>query len=136
MVCLKHPDRESVTVCAACRKPLCAECVKSSGSADYCSAECLARGEASRERAAGVIASSEKVDRKLRGRFLVWFIIVLILAVGAWYGYKKHQEQVDAHIREAVESVKDGKDEAIEAGKGAMPQDSKYKRDREDLVNQ
>ncbi|MBE6365494.1 MAG: hypothetical protein E7053_07055 [Lentisphaerae bacterium] len=136
MVCLQHPDRDAVTVCAACGKPLCAECVKSSGNADYCSESCLAKGESSRARAAEVISTSARVDRKLRGRFLIWFIIVLLLAIGAWYGYKKYQDKIDSHIEEAIDKVKDGKDEAIEAGREAMPQDSKYKRDREDLVNQ
>ena len=136
MVCLKHPDREAVSVCAACGKPLCAECVQSAGDSGYCSGDCQAKGEASRVRAADVLTSSGNVDRKLRLRFFIWFIIVLALAAGAWFGYKKHQDKIDRHIKSAVEKVRDSKDEAINAGKGAMPQDSKYKRERESLLDQ
>lgn len=134
MVCLNHPDREAVTVCAACGRPLCKECIVSDGKDNYCSDLCLRRGQESCQRAKEVIVTSAKVDRKLHLRALIWFIILALLVAGAWFFYQKNQKKVDRKFNSVTKSFKDGIDEAINAGKGAMPQDSKYKRERESLV--
>lgn len=135
MVCLKHPDREAVTVCAACRKPLCAECVAESGeNGTYCSAECLERGTVSGIRAAGVISSADRVDRNARKRFWLWFILLLLIGGGVWFFYHKNQKTVDKWVSDKSSSIRKSADKAIREGKDRMPKDSKYKREREQLV--
>ena len=134
MVCLNHPDKEAAAVCAACGKPLCNECILSTGDGSFCSQECIRRGQESRQRSAQVIATSARTDRKLRKKGFIWFIILLLLAAGAWFFYQKNQKTVDRKFNSVARSIKDGANEAINAGKGAMPQDSKYKRKRESLV--
>ena len=136
MVCLNHPDRESVTICAACGKPLCDECIFDFEDADYCSADCRDKGEASNIRASVVIQTSDRVDRKSRKRAFIWFILLLLLVAGGWYYYSKNSKAIDNHLLNGLKTLKETKDEAINAGKGAMPQDSKYKRERENMVNQ
>ena len=41
--CFYHGDRNSVTGCFMCHKPLCAECRKTIGKADFCSEACASR---------------------------------------------------------------------------------------------
>ena len=136
MVCLKHPDREAVAVCAACRKPVCGECLQNIDGANYCSEECYRRGTASKARADGVIRRGKKSDALLRRRILIWFIILLLLAGSGWFIYSKNQKKIDRKLRNVAKTVKKGAGKAINAGKGAMPQDSKYKREREAMVDQ
>ena len=134
MVCLKHPDRNTTTVCAACGKPLCDECAMDFNGRIYCSDECRQKGEASRIRAVDVIETSGKVDRRSALRKFIWFVIVLLLMAGIWYFYTQNRKTVDAKFKKGMSSLKETKDEVINAGKGAMPQDTKYKREREALV--
>ena len=53
---------------------------------------------------------------------------------GIWYFYTQNRKTVDAKFKKGMSSLKETKDEVINAGKGAMPQDTKYKREREALV--
>lgn len=141
MVCLNHPDREAAAVCAACGKPLCSECMLDIDGAVYCSEVCHQKGVASRDRSAAVIATSAKVDHKSRVRFWIIFIIViLLLGGGGYYYYKLHHQRVEKKLTNLAKRVSSGikeeAEEAVDAGKGAMPQKSRYKREREALVNE
>lgn len=136
MVCLNHPDRDAAGICAACGKPLCEECLLKADGAVYCSEICHQRGIASGSRASEVIATGRKSDRQLRKRSFIILIILLLLAGGSWYWYSRNKKSVDRKISKITGSIKKEAGEAVNAGKGAMPQDSKYKREREALVNQ
>ena len=134
MVCLKHPDREAAAVCAACGKPLCAECILHADEADFCSDNCHQKGIESRKRSIEVIRSAAESSRKSGRRALIWLIVVIIAGSAGWYFYKQNRKQIHKKVSQVTSSVKAGANEAVNAGKGAMPQDSKYKRDREALV--
>ena len=140
MVCLNHPDREAAAVCAACGKPLCSECMLDIDGAVYCSEACHQKGIASRDRSAAVISTSARVDSKSRLRFWIIFIIVLLLAGGGYYYYTRQRKSVDKKLTgfadKVSKTVKKEAREAIDAGKDAMPKKSRYKRDREALVNE
>lgn len=140
MVCLNHPDREAAAVCAACGKPLCNECILRADGAIYCSEACHQKGIASRDRSAAVISTSARVDRRSRTRFWIIFILVLLLAGSGYYYYTQNRKEVDKKLnkitRKVTKTVKKETKEAINAGKGAMPQETRYKRERESLVNQ
>ena len=136
MVCLNHPDRNATAVCAACGKPLCEDCSLQFETAIYCSEKCHQKGVSSGARAGAVIDSGKRTDRKLRKKSLIAFLVLLLLAGALWYGYTRNQKAVDRKLNKVSRTIKKSTKKAINAGKGAMPQDSKYKRDRENLVNQ
>ncbi len=135
MVCLNHPHRPAVTVCAACGKPLCNECLIHSDDANYCSEACREKGLASRDRSAEVISTSAVVDRKARKRLWIIFILVLLLAGGGYYYYTQNKKSVNKKLNKISRTVKKETRKAIKAGKESMPGDTKYKREREALVN-
>ena len=134
MVCLKQPDREAAVVCAACGKPLCAECVLHADGADYCSENCHRKGLEAGKRSVEVIRSSAESNKRAGKRALLWLIVIIIAAVAGWYFYQHNHKQIHKKVNQVTSSVREGANEAINAGKGAMPQDTKYKRDRESLV--
>ena len=56
MNCANHPDRERVSFCQNCGKPLCSDCLRSVGSAVFCE-PCLAARLAAVDAAAGTSSS-------------------------------------------------------------------------------
>ena len=65
-VCLNHTDTEAVTRCAACGKPLCANCIAvSDNGRDYCSQACYTRGTAAAERSAGVVSEKSSTAKSM-----------------------------------------------------------------------
>ena len=135
MVCLNHPHRDAAAVCAACGKPLCSECILKAGDSIYCSEACQLKGAASQARSAEVISTSAKVDSKARKRFWITFIIVLILAGAGYYFYTQNRKTVDKKLDKISKTVRKETRKAIKAGKESMPKETKYKREREALVN-
>ena len=135
MVCLNHPHRDAAAVCAACGKPLCSECILKAGDSIYCSEACQLKGAASQARSAEVISTPAKVDSKARKRFWITFIIVLILAGAGYYFYTQNRKTVDKKLDKISKTVRKETRKAIKAGKESMPKETKYKRDREALVN-
>ena len=136
MVCLKHPDREAVTVCAACGKPLCAECVVAISDRSYCSELCAEKGEASRVRAVETMAVSRKIDKKSRFRAIVWLLILLAAAAGIWFCYHKNEKQINGWFENNVKKIRKTTDKTIDDGQGYLSKDSRYKRDREALLEE
>lgn len=135
MVCLNHPHRDAAAVCAACGKPLCSECILKAGDSIYCSEACQLKGAASQARSAEVISTSAKVDSKARKRFWITFIIVLLLAGAGYYFYTQNRKTVDKKLDKISKTVRKETRKAIKAGKESMPKETKYKREREALVN-
>ena len=135
MVCLNHPHRDAAAVCAACGKPLCSECILKAGDSVYCSEACQLKGAASQARSAEVISTSAKVDSKARKRFWITFIIVLLLAGAGYYFYTQNRKTVDKKLDKISKTVRKETRKAIKAGKESMPKETKYKREREALVN-
>ena len=134
MVCLKHHDRDAASCCAACGKPVCDECLREAGNTGYCSPECQNRGEAARKRSVEVISIAKKSDRKSGFRKFIWVVILLLIAAAALFLYSKKRSEVDSAVAESKNRIMEIKDEVIRSGKEAMPQDSKYKQEREKLV--
>lgn len=135
MVCLNHPDRDAAAVCAACGKPLCSECILNKDGTSYCSESCRQKGTASRDRSGEVISRSAKVDRKARKRFWIVFILFILAAGAGYYFYINNRKTVDRKLNKISKTIRKETGKAIKSGKEAMPKDSRYKREREALVN-
>ena len=140
MVCLNHPDREAVYKCAACGKPLCEECIIENEGDVYCSDSCMTKGIASKARSAYIISDTARNNRKRGVKGFVTFVIILIIAAVAYYFYTQNKEKIDSHVSEKFNTVsseaKSAKDAFIEAGHKKAPTDSKYRRQREGIVNE
>ena len=135
MVCLNHPHRDAAAVCASCGKPLCNECILKADGNIYCSEACHLKGAASAARSAEVISTSAKVDRKARKRFWITFVAVLILAGAGYYFYTQNRKAVDKKLDKISKTVRKETRKVIKEGKDSMPRETKYKREREALVN-
>jgi len=134
MVCLNHPNTDAVTRCSACGKPLCAECVYESNGRNYCSVECAKKAEASEARSGDVMTRTAKANAKAGFRKFVTLVIVLVLAAAAWYFYSKHKKEIDSRVSKGIKTIQKESSQAIQSGHKAIEKDSKYKRDRENLV--
>ena len=134
MVCLNHPDTEAETRCNACGKPLCSKCVHESNGSSYCSEACAKKAEASASRSGDVIARAGKADSKSALKKVIVFIIILIIAGAAAYFYKQNKKEIDARVSSQIKTVKKQTKKAVNAGHKALDKDSKYKRDRENMV--
>ncbi len=133
-VCINHPDTEAVARCAACGKPICEACIVPGNGKDYCSEECRSRGLAAAARSSDVISRGAKADHAAAIRKIVWTVILLaVIAAGAWY-YMSHKDEINAKANQIEKKVKAAGDEAVQKTKQGIPGDSKYKREREKLV--
>lgn len=85
-VCLVHIDRQAVTQCASCFKPLCSECVLRRGRQAFCSQQCLDNHLHS----SGMIGrylQHERAGRRRRRQTqaLLVLVIALILFLGGLF---------------------------------------------------
>lgn len=140
MVCLNHPDREAVYKCAACGKPVCEECAVEYDGDVYCSAECQERGSAAKERSAFIIDDTAVNNRKRRKKGFVFLVIIIIIAAAAYYYYSQNKEEINSKVSSHLEAVEDtvenAKKATLNTGHSTVPKDSKYRRQREGIVNQ
>ena len=136
MVCLNHPDVNATAKCAACGKPLCKECIMIFDNQKYCSETCYYKGLASGMRAEQVISAKRRTDRSSSAGKFFTLIIIVIIAVAAACFYVKNTKAVDTRAAAGIESIKTRAGIAVEQGKKAVPQNSKYKQSRENLVNE
>lgn len=134
MICLNHHDRSAVSRCAACGKPLCEICLSEMGNTGYCSEKCQTMGEAAKERSSEVISVARKTDRKSGIKAFLWVMVLLLIVAGVIFFYTRNREKVNEVVADGKDKIVEVKDEAISAGKNAMPQDTKYKQERENLV--
>lgn len=139
MVCLNHPDRDAVYKCAACGKPICEECAIEYDEDIYCSTECQTRGAASKERSSFIIEDTAANNKKRRKKGLIFFIIIVIAAVAAYYYYQHNKETIDkkvsTHLEVVEDTVSNAKRATLNTGHSTVPKDSKYRRQREGVVN-
>ena len=136
MVCLNHPDVNAIAKCEACGKPLCAECVMILDNRKYCSEACHLKGLASQLRAESVIGEKRKTERKGKTGKIFVFIIIIAVACAAAYFYSKNKKAVDERASAGFESVKIRAEQAVKEGKKNVPTNSKYKHNRESMVNE
>jgi len=87
-VCLNHPNVPALAHCATCRKPVCADCVKSAEGIQCCSDVCLQNALASRVVVDDIMQRKQKSQFKALLRRLVLIIVLLALAALAWH-YKE-----------------------------------------------
>ena len=134
MVCLNHPDTEAVARCGACGKPLCAKCVLKSNGGNFCSEACAAKAKASASRSADVMDRAGKADSKAAVKKIIFILILLAIAGAAAYFYSQNKKEIDAKVSSQVKTIKKKSQKAIDAGHKALDKESKYKRDRENMV--
>ena len=90
-VCLNHTDTEAVTRCAACGKPLCANCIAvSENNRAYCSQACFDRGSAAAERSAGVVSEKTAAGKSKFIRSLILFFLIVAIAAAGFMYFKKN----------------------------------------------
>ena len=135
MVCLNHPDVNAVAKCAACGKPLCAECVMICDNQKYCSEACHLKGLASSLRAEQVIDCKRRSDRRSSAGKRLTLVIIIVIAAAAACFYVKNKKHIDTRAAAGIENIKARTGAAVEQGKKVVPQNSKYKQNRTDLVN-
>ena len=141
-VCLTHTDTEAVTRCAACGKPLCAQCIAFSDSnTAYCSRDCFTRGTAAAARSAGVVAEKVGTGKSKFIRSLILLFLIIAAAAAGFMYFKKNQKQLNRKFNTVVEQTKSAARETQQVIKKeskniqkTLDTDSKYKRTREKLV--
>ena len=141
-VCLNHTDTEAVTRCAACGKPLCAQCIAfSDNNTAYCSRDCFTRGTAAAARSAGVVAEKAGTGKSKFIRSLILLFLIIAVAAAGFMYFKKNQKQLNRKFNTVVEQTKSAARETQQVIKKeskniqkTLDTDSKYKRTREKLV--
>ena len=141
-VCLNHTDTEAVTRCSACGKPICESCVAvQDENGAYCSHTCWTRGKEAAARSGNVIAEkSTTAKSKAIRTLIVIFLLIALAAAGLMY-YKGNKKAVDKKLDSAIRqtqatAAKTGADIKKESAaiKKTLDTDSKYKKNRENLV--
>lgn len=134
MVCLNHPDTEATARCGACGKPICAKCALESNGKSFCSQACAEKAMASASRSGDVMDRAEKADSKAAIKKVIFVLILLAIAGVAAYFYSQNKKEIDAKLSSQVKTIKRESKKAIDAGHKALDKDSKYKRDRENML--
>lgn len=88
-VCRFHPDRQAVTRCTTCFKPLCPDCVLVAEGQDFCSRECADNCASHQARIEEFTAhaAADRKRRRFRKRLKFLFLLVVLALLGglAWY---------------------------------------------------
>lgn len=134
-VCLNHPDTPAVIRCATCGKPICQACIVRRNSSAYCSDTCADNAENSFDRVNDVIENKKKVDAKNRVRTIIILIILAAVAAGAYFYYTQNKSEVDRFINKTEKQINSATKDAKGTIQKNLPGDSKYKKNRENLVN-
>ena len=132
--CLNHPDTPATARCATCGKHVCEKCTVIKNGVSYCSEACAAAAAASTGRVDSAIEAGRKNAARARLRSIIILIIIAAAAAGAWYYYNNNKDKVDAAVQKAGKNVQKGLDSSKSTIQKGVPGDSKYKRDRQDLV--
>ena len=140
-VCLNHPDTPAVTRCAACGKPICEQCIVESNGSRFCSEQCAENAAKSYDRVTTMAAGKARAEKRSSMRAVIIVIILAAIAAAAYYYYTNNKKDVDRLVRKAEQKVnqkiqkagKDAKDVKDDI-KDNVPGSSKYKRDREKMV--
>lgn len=140
-VCLNHPDNQAVARCSACGKPVCQQCLVERGGCFYCSTECAEKAEQAFDRVVSVIESSKRSEKRTALRRFILIIILAAIAVAAYYYYVNNKKDVDKMIRKAERKMKRTEQTVQKKASETkadiqekVPGDSKYKKERENMV--
>lgn len=133
-VCLNHTDTPSVISCATCGRPLCEKCIVKGA---YCSESCYEKAAAAAIRTKSVLDSKERSDK--RSAFIRSIIILIILAAagaGAYFYFSNpaNKAKVNYKFKQSMKQVKKAADGAVLKTDKALNKDSRYKKERQDLV--
>ena len=133
-VCLNHTDTPSVITCATCGKPLCEKCIVKEA---YCSESCYEKAAAAAIRTKSVLDSKERCDKKSAFIRTIVILILLIAAGGGAYYYfsnPANKAKVNYKFKQSMKQMKKAADGAVLKTDKAINKDSRYKKDREELV--
>lgn len=140
-VCLNHPETPAVIRCATCGKPICSKCIVNRNGSAYCSLQCADNAANSSGRVSEVLESKKRADRKSKGKFILFLIILAALAAGGYWYYQNNQGKVQRAIKKTERKLLRAENTVKAEARGAksdiqrnLPGDSKYKKDREQLV--
>lgn len=134
-VCLNHPDTPAVTRCSACGKPVCANCVVSKDGSNFCSVNCAQKASGATGRVDDILGSKKKTERKSAIRtFIILFILIAAAAAGYFY-YTQNKDEVNSMASKATKNVQKGIKSTKKDLQKSIPTSSKYKRNREGLVD-
>lgn len=134
-VCLNHPDVPASFRCAVCGKPICSECAIKEGGLTYCSQKC--RADAIRTGAMVDAVAAKKNSGKLKRAIirLIGLIILVAAVAGGYYYYTHHKGEIDSKMKNAANQVQNAaKDVKKTVEDNTVNRESKYKKDRENLV--
>ncbi|MBR4673929.1 MAG: hypothetical protein IKP00_05625 [Victivallales bacterium] len=135
-VCLNHPNTPAVKRCAVCSKPLCADCVQMHDGVPYCSDLCWDNAKRTGLLVKNVEANKKSVAVKVFIRKVIYLIIIAALVYGGYYYYTHNKSKVDAQLKKAKSTTEQKLQEGKKSIEKGLPGDSKYKRDREKMVNE
>lgn len=75
--CVVHHDRPAAARCGTCHKPICSECVVSTGEGKFCSHECAQKSEDFRKRFSTVKQGGGAFVKLVRAA--VWVVVIIII---------------------------------------------------------
>ena len=140
-VCLNHPDTPAVTRCAACAKPICPKCVVLRNDSRFCSAQCADNADKAYDRVNTVVESKKRADGRSFTRLIAILLIIAGIAGGIYYYYKSNPSKANKIIKKAELEMKKVEKKIERSSSEAkadiqknVPGDSKYKKDRENMV--
>lgn len=134
-VCLNHPDTPAVTRCAACGKPICAKCIVNRDGSNYCSNSCAQNASGASGRVSDILDTKKKTERKSTVRTLIILFILIAAAAAGYLYYTQNKDEVDAMANKATKNVQKGIKSTKKDLQKGIPTSSKYKRNREALVD-
>lgn len=137
-VCLNHTDTPAVTRCAACGKPICEKCIVAGS---YCSEECQKKADLAAGRTHQMMEGRERVEKKNRTLKVIIILILLAAVAGGVYYCMQNPKESGKQFNAISRKIKKmgnqaGKkwDEAVERTDKKLNQDSRYKKNAENLV--
>ena len=135
-VCLNHPNTPAVKRCAVCSKPLCAECVQMHDGVPYCSDLCWENAKRTGMMVEDVEARKKAANAKAFVRKIVYLVIIATLAYGGYYLWTHHKGEITSGAKKAMNATEQQLEKGKKSIEQGIPGNSKYKKDREKMVNE
>ncbi len=135
-VCLNHPNTPAVKRCAVCSKPLCASCVQMHDGVPYCSDLCWENAKRTGLLVQDVQKRKKSANTKAFIRKIIYLVIIAALICGGYYLYTRNKSTIDAQLQKGKNNVEQQLQKGKKSIEKSLPGDSKYKRDRERMVNE
>jgi len=101
-VCLSHTDRQAVSRCETCFKPLCEECILEKDGVHFCSEACVVNYAESGERVQQYEAVKRRERRRKLRRRLLLLIIIIALGAAAYHWHKSNPKR-SKELREKLQ---------------------------------